>query len=69
YNNMGQQAYTFKVVEGLTEEYDIFDLSGRQIGNTNDTSTLPTGVYIRRKRLTSPSGTVATSSEKFVVTQ
>lgn len=69
YNNMGQQAYTFKVVEGLTEEYDIFDLSGRQIGNTNDTSSLPTGVYIRRKRLTSPSGTVATSSEKFLVTQ
>ena len=69
YNNMGQQAYTFEVVVGLTEEYDIFDLSGRQIGNTNDTSSLPTGVYIKRKRLTSPAGTVATSSEKFLVTQ
>lgn len=69
YNNMGQQAYTFTVVKGLTEEYDIFDLSGRKIGNTNDRSSLPTGVYIKRKRLTSPSGTVSTSTEKILVTQ
>ena len=69
YNNMGQQAYTFTVVEGLTEEYDIFDLSGRKIGNTNDRYSLPTGVYIKRKRLTSPSGTVSTSTEKILVTQ
>jgi hypothetical protein len=56
-------------VKGLTEEYDIFDLSGRKIGNTNDRSSLPTGVYIKRKRLTSPSGTVSTSTEKILVTQ
>ena len=69
FNNMGEAGYTIEVVDGLTEEYDIFDLAGRQILNTNSGITLPTGVYIKRRRLTSPIGIVGTTSEKFIVTQ
>ena len=69
-NNMGETTYNFEVVEGLTEEYDIYDMAGRKILNITGTiPSLPTGIYIRHKRLTSPQGTVATTSEKFIVTQ
>ena len=48
YNNMGQQAYTFTVVKGLTEEYDIFDLSGRKVYSSSEQVPLPApGVYIQ----------------------
>lgn len=68
-NNMGETVLHFKVVEGLVEEYDIFDMAGRLILNTDGGRSLPKGIYIRRVRLTSPIGTVSSSSEKFIVTQ
>ena len=68
-NNMGEGSYAFEVVDGLSEEYEIFDMAGRKLLNTNGAVTLPKGIYIRRHKLTSPKGTVATTSEKFIVTQ
>lgn len=68
-NNVGETTINFEVVEGLVKKYDIFDLSGRQLLNTDGGASLPKGVYIRRVRLTSPTGTVSSSSEKFIVTQ
>lgn len=68
-NNMGEQFYSFESVEGLTQAYDIYDLSGRKIHNTNDKNALPKGIYIRRTRLTSPAGDISRKSEKFIVTQ
>ncbi|MCH5175109.1 MAG: type IX secretion system sortase PorU [Prevotellaceae bacterium] len=69
-NNMGEATIRFNVVEGLTEEYDIFDMAGRFVSSGYSGQSLPKGIYIRRTRLTSPStGTVSSSSEKFIVTQ
>lgn len=68
-NNMGEGRYIFEAVEGLEEEYDLFDTAGRQIGNTDDTTSLPKGIYIKRLRLNSPKGVVYTKSEKIIVTQ
>lgn len=69
-NNMGEATIRFTVVEGLTEEYDIFDMAGRLVLSGYSGQSLPKGIYIRRTRLTSPStGTVSSSSEKFIVTQ
>ena len=70
-NNMGEATIRFNVVEGLVEEYDIFDMAGRLVMSGHESGkTLPKGVYIRRIRLMSPeTGTVSTSSEKFIVTQ
>lgn len=69
-NNMGEQAYSFTVVAGLTTVYDIFDLAGRKIYSSSlRTPPLPPGVYIRHKRITSPAGDITTSTEKFATTQ
>lgn len=68
-NNMGEATLHFEVIEGLTKEYDIFDMAGRLVISGNRGASLPKGAYIRRIRLTSPSGTVSTSTEKFLVTQ
>ena len=69
-NNMGEKAYTFEVIEGLTEVYDIYDVAGRKVYSGNDrTPSLPKGVYVRRTRVTSPKGDISTSSEKFLATQ
>ena len=68
-NNMGEGRYIFEAVEGLEEEYDLFDTAGRQIGNTDDISSLPKGIYIKRLRLNSPKGVVYTQSEKIIITQ
>ena len=66
---MGEATLHFEVIEGLTKEYDIFDMAGRLVISGNRGASLPKGAYIRRIRLTSPSGTVSTSTEKFLVTQ
>ncbi|MDO4738125.1 MAG: type IX secretion system sortase PorU [Bacteroidales bacterium] len=68
-NNMGEGHYSFEAVEGLQEEYDIFDTAGRQLQHTDDLTSLPKGIYIKRLRLTSPKGVVYTKSEKILVTQ
>ena len=68
-NNMGESFYTFEVVEGMRQEYDIIDMSGRVLQHGKDISSLKPGVYIRRIRLTSPAGTIYTKAEKFAVTQ
>ena len=69
-NNMGETTVQFTVIEGLMEEYDIFDMAGRQVLSGYSGQSLPRGIYIRRTRLTSPAtGTIASSSEKFIVTQ
>ena len=69
-NNMSEATIRFNVVEGLTEEYDIFDMAGRLVLSKYSGQSLPKGIYIRRIRLTSPdAGTVSSSSEKFIVTQ
>lgn len=68
-NNMGESSYTFEVVDQMQKEYDIIDMSGRVMSHANNTTTLQPGVYIRRIRLTSPTGTIYTKSEKFVVAQ
>ena len=69
-NNMGEATIRFTVIEGLTEEYDIFDMAGRLVQSRYSGQSLPKGIYIRRIRLTSPdAGTVSSSSEKFIVTQ
>ena len=69
FNNLGQAAYKFEVVEGLTKEYEIFDMAGRRLHNVNDTVSLPRGIYIRRERLTCPKGVISSKVEKFIVTQ
>jgi hypothetical protein len=66
---MGEGRYIFEAVEGLEEEYELFDTAGRQIGNTDDMSSLPKGIYIKRLRLNSPKGVVYTQSEKIIITQ
>lgn len=69
-NNKGEVTVPFTVIEGLTEEYDIFDMAGRQVLSGYSGQSLPRGIYIRRTRLTSPdSGTITSTSEKFIVTQ
>lgn len=69
-NNMGLQAYSFEVVTGLTQVYDIFDMTGRKVYNSSEPKpSLPPGIYVRRTRLTSPKGDISTSSEKFISTQ
>ncbi|MBO7581213.1 MAG: type IX secretion system sortase PorU [Bacteroidaceae bacterium] len=69
-NNMGAQAYSFEVVTGLTQVYDIFDMTGRKVySNSEPKPSLPPGIYVRRTRLTSPKGDISTSSEKFISTQ
>ena len=69
-NNMGEQVYTFEVVEGLIKVYEIFDMAGRLIQSTTEKSfSLPKGIYICRERLTSPQGNIATKTEKFFATQ
>ena len=68
-NNMGETSIRFQVVEGLVEECDIFDMAGRLVQTGNRETSLPKGVYIRRIRLTAPTGTVSTQSEKFIITQ
>lgn len=68
-NNMGETAIRFQVVEGLEEEVDIFDMAGRLLLSKDQGASLPKGIYVRRIRLTSPTGTVSTRSEKFIVTQ
>lgn len=69
-NNMGEKAYSFEVVTGLIQVYDFFDTTGRKVYSSSENKpSLPTGVYIRRTRLTSPKGDISTSSEKFIVTQ
>ena len=69
-NNLGETTYQFTVIEGLTEEYDIFDMAGRQVLSGYSGQSLPKGIYIRRTRLTAPAtGTVNSSSEKFIITQ
>lgn len=67
-NNIGEATYIFEVAPGLRQEYDIFDMSGRLIHNTDGTD-LPKGIYIRRTRLTSDIGTITTTAEKFIITQ
>ena len=66
---MGEAAYQFEVVEGLTKEYEIFDMAGRLLHNVNDIVSLPKGIYIRRERLTCPKGVISSKVEKFIVTQ
>ena len=68
-NNMGESSYAFEVVEQMQKEYDIIDMSGRVMSHSSDTSALKPGIYIKRTRLTSPTGTIYTKSEKFVVAQ
>ena len=69
-NNMGEQAYSFEVVTGLIEVYDIFDMTGRKVHSSSERKpTLPPGIYVRRTRLTSPKGDITSSSEKFISTQ
>ena len=69
-NNMGEQAYSFEVVTGLVEVYDIFDMTGRKVYSSSEYKpSLPPGIYVRRTRLTSPKGDISTSSEKFIITQ
>ncbi len=69
-NNLGEESYSFEVVTGLTQLYDIYDMSGRKVySSTERTPSLPKGIYIRHTRLTSPKGDITTSSEKFIITQ
>ena len=69
-NNMGEQAYSFEVVTGLVEVYDIFDMTGRKVYSSSEYKpSLPPGIYVRRTRLTSPKGDISTSPEKFIITQ
>ena len=69
-NNMGEEAYTFEVVEGLTEVFDFYDVTGRKVySGSHRSPSLPKGVYIRRTRVTSPKGDISTSSEKVLATQ
>ncbi len=68
-NNMGEETYSFEVVEDMRQEYDIIDMSGRVLSHDSDTSTMKPGIYIKRIRLTSPAGTIYTKSEKFVIAQ
>lgn len=68
-NNMGEYVFEFDVVEGLAEEFEIFDMAGRKMRNVSSGQSLPKGVYIRRLTLVSPLGTVSEKSEKFIVTQ
>ena len=67
---MGEEAYTFEVVEGLTEVFDFYDVTGRKVySGSHRSPSLPKGVYIRRTRVTSPKGDISTSSEKVLATQ
>ena len=69
-NNLGEQAYSFEVVTGLVEVYDIFDMTGRKVySSSEEKPSLPPGIYIRKTRLTSPKGDITSSSEKFIITQ
>ena len=69
-NNLGEQAYSFEVVTGLIQVYDIYDFTGRKVYSSSEQKpTLPPGIYIRRTRLTSPKGDISSSSEKFIITQ
>lgn len=69
-NNLGEQAYSFEVVTGLIQVYDIYDFTGRKVYSSSEHKpTLPPGIYIRRTRLTSPKGDISSSSEKFIITQ
>ncbi|MBO4431752.1 MAG: type IX secretion system sortase PorU [Bacteroidaceae bacterium] len=69
-NNLGEQAYSFEVVTGLVEVYDIFDMTGRKVYSSSvEKPSLPPGIYIRKTRLTSPKGDITSSSEKFIITQ
>lgn len=69
-NNMGEKAYSFEVVTGLTQVYDIYDTTGRKVYSSDEYKpSLPKGIYIRKTRLTSPRGDISTSSEKFIITQ
>jgi hypothetical protein len=69
-NNLGEQAYSFEVVTGLTQMYDIYDTAGRKVySSTERKPVLPKGIYIRHTRLTSPKGDITTSTEKFIITQ
>ena len=69
-NNLGEASYSFEVVTGLVEVYDIFDMTGRKVYSSSEQKpTLPPGIYVRKTRLTSPKGDITSSSEKFIITQ
>lgn len=66
FNNPGTVSIEFDVVAGLEQQYEIFDISGRKFYN-DDNTVLPPGIYIRRINYVSPSGTVSSTSEKFII--
>jgi len=67
-NNMGEETFEFEVVEGLTRTYRIYDVSGRLI-TTDNSLSLPPGIYIRQTIFRSNIDTVMTKSEKFITTK
>lgn len=67
FNNMCEQHYEFEVVEGLHQEIEWYDLTGRLLLKGEKGTSLPKGVYVKRVLMTSPQGIVKEDSIKILV--
>lgn len=69
FNNMNEATYILEVLDGYEEVVEFFDMTGSLVHKGDSYRSLPKGIYIKRIRIISSTGTVSEKSEKILIAQ